>query len=44
MNNDVIECKCENCGHEHHCGTMCWDCRNKDVCETCNCEHCSNED
>jgi len=39
----MSDCKCENCGHEHHCGKECEKCAN-DVCTTCKCEHCKDED
>ena len=35
-------CKCENCGHNHHCGRECKDCNN-DVCIVCNCDCCSEK-
>ncbi len=34
-----MECKCEKCGHDHHCGEECLDCAN-DVCTGCSCKHC----
>jgi len=38
----MTDCKCENCGHEHHCGKECPTCPN-DVCYNCKCEHCKDE-
>ena len=35
----MSDCKCKNCGCEHHCGKECESCAN-DVCHKCECEHC----
>lgn len=34
-----MDCKCENCKCDHHCGSSCEKCPN-DVCNSCKCEHC----
>lgn len=34
-----MDCKCEKCHCEHHCGKTCDNCTN-DVCGDCKCEHC----
>ena len=34
-----MDCKCEKCHCEHHCGTNCKNCAN-DVCLDCQCDHC----
>ena len=35
----IVDCKCEKCGHDCHCGQECLECAN-DVCTGCKCEHC----
>lgn len=34
----AVDCKCDVCSCEHHCGQSCQDC---ETCPDCNCEHCA---
>ena len=38
----MITSKCENCKCDSHCHKECSSCAN-DVCVTCNCENCRDE-